>query len=303
MYQISCTITPQLADALEDYFCEYVRSNWSLLQMTDCDPFVLQGFFEDLEEARAGYAELRADFPQLPESPEELQFDDQEWKDAYKAFISPWSHADLHWVPVWERDTYAVPAGEVAVYLDAGLAFGTGSHETTRLMAQRLLQFRDGQLAAGRPLESLQLADAGCGSGILAISAALLGFKDVFGFDRDPEAVRVATENRGFNGLEASAVTFEENGIEEALAGRKVDCILANIQADVLKIYAETLLDAIAPGGLLALSGILAEEVDGVRAVFDPLVAARYGEAAVNGAQSRVDGIWCDLCYNRPASA
>lgn len=297
MYQISCTVTPELADRLEDYFCEYVRSNWSLLQMTDNDPFVLQGFFDDLEEARAGYAELRADFRALPENPEETQIDDQEWQDAYKAFLSPWSHADLHWVPVWERETYAVPAGDTAIYLDAGLAFGTGSHETTRLMARRLLEFRDQQRAAGRTTAELELIDAGCGSGILAMSAAKLGFGKVFGFDRDPEAVRVASENRGFNDLPDAAVTFEENGIEEALADRQADCILANIQADVLKIYAESLVNAIKPSGMLALSGILAEEVESVRTAFDPLVRAAWG--AEPAADSRVDGIWCDLCYRR----
>lgn len=299
MYQISCTITPKLADTLEDYFCEYVRSNWSLLQMTDHDPFVLQGFFEDLQEAKDGYAELRADFPELPENPEQTEIDDQEWQDAYKAFISPWSCEDLHWVPVWERETYAVPAGHTAIYLDAGLAFGTGSHETTRLMARRLLQFRDARRAAGEPFASLKVVDAGCGSGILAISAARLGFKDVFGFDRDPEAVRVATENRGFNDLPESAVTFEENGIEEALSGRKADIILANIQADVLRIYAESLVDAINPGGMLALSGILAEEVDAVRAVFGPLVQSRWGIDLATSSDSRADGIWCDLIYSR----
>lgn len=300
MYQISCTVTPELADKLEDYFCEYVRSNWSLLQMTDNDPFVLQGFFEELEEARAEYAELRKDFRQLPENPEETHIDDQEWQDAYKAFLSPWSHADLHWVPVWERETYAVPAGDTAIYLDAGLAFGTGSHETTRLMARRLLEFRDARTAKGQSPAALELIDAGCGSGILAISAAKLGFGKVLGFDRDPEAVRVAAENRGFNDLAESAAAFEENGIEEALAGRQTDCILANIQADVLKIYVESLIDAIKPGGMLALSGILAEEVDSVRTTFDPLVRAKWGVDPA--ADSRVDGIWCDLCYKRNRS-
>lgn len=297
MYQISCTVTPELADRLEDYFCEYVRSNWSLLQMTDSDPFVLQGFFEELEEARAGYAELRKDFRQLPENPEETYIDDQEWQDAYKAFLSPWSHADLHWVPVWERESYAVPAGHTAIYLDAGLAFGTGSHETTRLMARRLLEFRDARVAAGQSPADLELIDAGCGSGILAMSAAKLGVGKVLGFDRDPEAVRVADENRGFNDLAEAAAVFEENGIEEALTGRQADCILANIQADVLKIYAETFVAAIREGGVLALSGILAEEVESVRNTFDPLVRAAWGVEPAG--DSRVDGIWCDLCYRR----
>ncbi len=289
MHEVSCTIHADLTEKLQDYLCEYVRSNWCLLQIRDDDPYTLQGFFPERADAEREYAEIREEFPELPEAPNWREFDDQEWQNAYKEFIDPWATGDLHWVPVWRRNDYPVPEGETAVYLDAGMAFGTGSHETTRLMAQRLLDFRN----AHTDFASKRVIDAGCGSGILAISAAKLGFANVYAFDRDPEAVRVSIENRAFNELPDKAVTFVEAGLEDGLAGRQADLILANIQADVLKIYAEQMVAATAHGGVLALSGILTEEVDSVLAVFTPLADAKFSDAAYD---IRVDGEWCDLC-------
>ncbi|MGE9296127.1 MAG: 50S ribosomal protein L11 methyltransferase [Puniceicoccales bacterium] len=290
MHEISCHVSPDAAQAIEDYFCEYVRSSWSLLQIRDNEPFTLQGFFEDRAQGETEYAELRAEFPDLPESPNWREFDDQEWQNAYKEFIQPWSYRDLHWVPVWLREEYHVPEGHTAVYLDAGMAFGTGSHETTRLMAKRLIDYRD----AHADFANARMIDAGCGSGILAISAAKLGFNNVYAFDRDPEAIRVSIENVAFNELPEAAVDCAEAGLEDGLHSRAADLILANIQADVLKIHADDLINATAPKGTLALSGILAIEVDEVRAKFAPMMAAeKFGDVTLD---TRVDGEWCDLC-------
>lgn len=288
MFEVSCIVSAALSEQLEEYFCEYVRSNWCLLQIKDNDPIRLQGFFQERADAEREYYEMRDEFPELPTDPDWREFDDKEWQDAYKAFIDPWSYSDLHWVPVWMRDEYPLPAGETAVYLDAGMAFGTGAHETTRLMAKRMLDYRNDHT----DFASKRVIDAGCGSGILAISAARLGFRDVFAFDRDPEAVRVSIENRAFNALPDESVTFVEAGLEDGLAGRQADLIVANIQADVLKIYAEQLVNATATGGVLALSGILVEEVDSVLAVFTPLAQTAFNTATFD---TRIDGEWCDL--------
>jgi len=289
MHEVSCTIPSELAEQIQDHLCEYVRSSWCLLQIRDDEPFTLQGFFAERADAEREYEELRAVFSDLPTEPNWREFDDQEWQNAYKEFIDPWSTSDLHWVPVWRREDYDVPAGDTAIYLDAGMAFGTGSHETTRMMAQRLLDYRN----AHENFAGKRVIDAGCGSGILAISAAKLGFNNVYAFDRDPEAVRVSLENRAFNELPDEAIAFAEAGIEDGLANRQADLMLANIQADVLKIYAEQLIDGIAPGGVLAMTGILTEEVDQVISVFTPLTDARFANATFD---IRVDGEWCDLC-------
>jgi ribosomal protein L11 methyltransferase len=135
--------------------------------------------------------------------------------------------------------------------------------------------------------------DAGCGSGILALSASLLGFKDVYGFDNDPEAVRVSMENAAANGL-ANHVRFETADLATGLAGRSAEIVLANIQADILKRNVEPLLGAVVPGGALILSGILAIEHESVRTTF---AAAAPGWRS----QARTMGEWSDLQLERPA--
>lgn len=265
MIQLKTEIPDTLVDPLEEYFCEWVPSPWMIIESRVGQPTCLHGYFETEEEAAEAWQAVRVKFKHLPEtlSPEVLA--DRDWKEAYKDHFKPWSLCGLHWVPEWERAGYAVPGGEAAVYLDPGMAFGTGDHPTTRLMAEALLEYKEAlgdDFASAN--ESLHVIDAGCGSGILALSAVALGFQNVYGFDRDPEAARISLENAAVNGMEGK-VAFSEAGIEDGLAGRKADLMLANIQADVLTIYAEELLGAMNPGGTLALTGILTQEVEPVR--------------------------------------
>lgn len=291
MFELHCPISGEMVEPLEAVFCEWAHSSWTLFNERPGSPFFLQGYFQTKEEGDEAYRALRKIFSQLPEKPEYREFDDKEWQEAYKEHIHPWRERDLHWVPAWRREDYDVPAGEVAVYLDAGMAFGTGCHETTRLMAGRLLDFRDARESGG--LEKLRIIDAGCGSGILSLSAAKLGFSQVFGFDLDPVAVEVSRENLVDNGLNPSAVEFQQCGLEEALAGRKADLLMANIQADVLQAHSLPLLQGVAPGGVLALSGILLVELEKVREHF----ITETGRIGVKcEVDTRIDGEWADLC-------
>jgi ribosomal protein L11 methyltransferase len=127
---------------------------------------------------------------------------------------------------------------------------------------------------------------------MLALSACLLEFGDVRGFDNDPEAIRVSLDNARLNGLEGRA-RFAAAGLPEGLAGARYDFVAANIQADVLARHSGALASAVAPGGMLAMSGILASEIASVR-------AGVAGAAPGWGADSRVLGEWCDLCLRRP---
>ena len=136
------------------------------------------------------------------------------------------------------------------------------------------------------------MADAGCGSGILALSAVLLGFGEVLGFDNDSEAVAVSMENARLNGL-AGRVRFTTAGLPDGFQGAPWDFVAANIQSDVLIRHCADLAAAVAPGGMLAMSGILASEIEGVR---DAFARAAPGWAP----NSRVLGEWCDLCLRRP---
>lgn len=278
MIKISTEIRDPLSDPLEDHFCEFVRSNWGIEKIDDKSPTTLFGYFDSPEDAAAEYAELRKAFPALPEKYGVEGVNDADWQNEYKKYLKPWSCGPLHWVPVWMRGEYAVPAGAKALYFDAGMAFGTGDHPTTRLCAMELID-----ALAENPAKK-SVIDAGCGSGILAISARMLGAGKVFGFDRDPEAVRVSLENAEFNSIPKGEIEFAHSGIEGALAGRKADIVLANIISDVLCIYADNLAAAVKTGGKLVLSGILAAENGEVKECFlERCPRAKSARAAVMG--------------------
>jgi ribosomal protein L11 methyltransferase len=248
----------------------------------------LTGYFDSREQAqetwKAFAAVLEKDW--IKGEPDVHELPDADWKDSYKAHFKASSFGPLHWVPVWERDTFRAPAGEKVLWLDPGMAFGTGNHETTRLVAERLVAFAAEKGTAARVI------DAGCGSGILALSAALLGFREVSGFDNDPEAIRVSEENAALNQMSGRAEFFVgdlTSGWKRAPAG----LVLANIQADVLVRFTRELLGAVAPGGWLVLSGILERELADVRAAF----AAAAPDWRVD---ARVMGEWSDLLLARP---
>jgi ribosomal protein L11 methyltransferase len=285
--EIKIEIPAEGADAADQFLLETEEGGWSLLEDVITRQAWIVGIFPDEGEARAQWAALQPRLPVMPLSePVVHAMAEGDWRDSYKAHFQPWHFGRLHWVPVWERATFQLPAGHAALWLDPGMAFGTGNHETTRLCCERLAT----RVAAGGT--SARILDAGCGSGILALSAALLGCREVAAFDNDDEAVRISRENAGLNGLEGR-VEFFTADLARGLAGRSADILLANIQADVLLRHARELLAAVAPGGELILSGILAAEGATVRAAF---VAAVPGWSC----DSRVLGEWCDLALGRP---
>ena len=311
VFELRCDISAETAAALDDHFGENQSCQWTLVQLRPESPVELIGYFETPEAARADFSALREVVTaSLPDEPAITEIEDRQWQDAYKQFLQPWSHRDLHWVPEWMRGEWAEPQGEHTLYFDAGMAFGTGAHETTRLMARRLLDDRDYTTTAadardavdagdaGGALAKRRVIDAGCGSGILAISAHVLGYREIFGFDSDTEAVRVSRENLSLNGLPGDAIDFAHAGLEGGLDGHAADLLLANIISEVLEIYAANLVRATAPGGTLALSGILAKEVERVRSTF-ACTAEKLWQAAPETIDSRTDGDWADLCLVR----
>ena len=246
-----------LAEALEEWSCENGCSNWGVEKIDDKHEPTLFGYFDDARQAAEGFALLRAAFPELPESFDIETVRDCDWQNEYKKFLTAWNYKDLTWVPLWMRGDFKEPPNQKVFYFDAGLAFGTGDHPTTRLCAMSMLDYIE---ECGGGVSDKFLIDAGCGSGILALTAKLYGFGRVYGFDRDEEAVRVSRENAATNGIDPRGLEFEHAGIERALDGKKADIVLANIISDVLCIYADNLIDAVAAGGTLVLSGILAAE-------------------------------------------
>ena len=287
LFEFKAEISADAVEAVDTLFLEHGLENWSVLEDVIVRRAWIVGVFENEAVAKASWSDLRALLPVAPLSDAVFRaLADQDWRDSYKAHFKASRFGRLHWVPIWEREKYQLVSGDVAIWLDPGLAFGTGNHETTRLCAERLVVLADKRGVKGRVI------DAGCGSGILALSAVRLGFTDVKGFDNDPEAVRVSEENAVLNDL-AGRVAFSVGDLVSGLAGKQADIMLANIQADVLMRFGRELTNAMAPGGALVMSGILAQEIEKVRTTFLALVPQWACE-------SRLMGEWADLMMTRP---
>lgn len=288
IHEFKIEIAPGAVPAIEDLLAEREEQRLMVLEDKPSGRAWLTGYFDSREQAQAGWRDFAAllDPEWLATEPEVRELPDADWKDSYKAHFKASSFGPLHWVPVWERETLRAAMGEKVLWLDPGMAFGTGNHETTRLVAERLVAFAAQHGIGGRVI------DAGCGSGILALSAALLGFREVRGFDNDPEAIRVSEENAVLNDL-GGRVEFFVGDLTSGWRHAPAALVLANIQADVLVRFTGELLAAVAPGGQLVLSGILERELPTVREAF---AAAAPGWRV----ESRVMGEWSDLMLARP---
>jgi ribosomal protein L11 methyltransferase len=182
---------------------------------------------------------------------------DEDWVRRTQAQFAPFEIGARLWVgPTWHR----APAGRAAVQLDPGLAFGTGSHATTRLV----LAFLARTVAGGE-----SVLDYGCGSGILAIAAAKLGAARIDAVDVDPQAVETTAANARANGISLRAA------LPEALEATTYDIVVSNILAQPLIILAPLLAARCSVGARLALSGILEAQAADVAAAYDGLFDTR----------------------------
>ncbi|HLS88165.1 MAG TPA: 50S ribosomal protein L11 methyltransferase [Sphingobacteriaceae bacterium] len=212
-----------------------------------------------------------------------------DWAEAWKQFYGPLPVGrGLVIVPTWLRSTYRNETGRQPIYLDPGLAFGTGEHTTT----QQALQMLEDAVAPGCP----RVLDVGTGSGILAIAAARLGARAVLGLDIDPVAVAVARENIAFNQLD-ERIRVEQADVALVEPARlapwwpdgdaqdpRADVVVSNILLPVLVERAAPLSALVRPGGCLILAGVLSKEQERLERAFTV-----QGMACV---ETRRDGQW-----------
>jgi ribosomal protein L11 methyltransferase len=151
------------------------------------------------------------------------------------------------WIVPWNHDVPAEAGADAAIVrLDPGLAFGSGTHPTTALC----LRWLDA-LAERGELQGREVLDFGCGSGILALAALKLGAARAIGVDNDPQAITATADNAGRNGVSIDAFLPKDEPV------RAYPIVVANILASALDALAETLAARTAPGGRIAMSGIL----------------------------------------------
>lgn len=265
---------------------ELATYTWCLVKELDTQNFyVIRGFFENEAEALHNWNDLKLILSSLTDDFSLTPVQDKDWKEAYKVNLKPWSYGPLHWIPSWMKNEYVLPHNAVPVYIDAGMAFGTGAHETTRLCAQRLVDLAQSGIKGS-------LVDAGCGSGILSLSASKLGFGPVFGFDIDPEAVCISQENLALNA--PANVHYSTANLEEGLRNSRenLNVIVANIQADVLCNHASLLAQCLKKSTVLILSGILNYEIASVKNTFEQALSEQSVPCEFS---SQTLGEWADL--------
>jgi ribosomal protein L11 methyltransferase len=186
----------------------------------------------------------------------------EDWAEAWKKHFKV-QHVTKRVVikPTWLK--YKRKKGEVIVELDPGMSFGTGKHATTRFCLKMLDRVSGKSKRTG-----MSILDAGCGSGILSIAAARLGFHPVTAFDIDPESVIIAKENLALNKLSPKDVKISEAELAELNPRVKFDVIAANIISGVLIQNREKLSSMLKPDGYLILAGILKTDYRGLRKAF-----------------------------------
>jgi ribosomal protein L11 methyltransferase len=171
----------------------------------------------------------------------------KDWLEEWKKGFKPFALVDGHWVvPSWCEPP---PEAQHKIWIDPGMAFGTGTHETTQLVAEALKEV----LPSAR--EAKSFLDVGTGTGILAILAKQMGLTDVYATEIEDDARRVARENFARNGCDD--ITMNATQVEEL--PRRFDLVAANIIDGVLLRLQEVLKARVKPGGWLILSGIILE--------------------------------------------
>ena len=287
--KISVQIPDDYVDALESYFYECDPNPWVLIQKTAAGPYYLSGFFNREGASTQAIDALKKNFPNLALAFDKEKLIATEWQNAYKQYVKPWNDRLLHWVPLWAKDNYSVPEGGIPIYVDAGMAFGTGCHETTQLCASRLLDF----YLSDAPKGSITMVDAGCGSGILTLSARALGFQSIRGFDNDPDAIQVCHDLLRYNPT-FSPIDFSVDDLISGLPEKSIDFLMANIQTNILITFAEHIIKSLHPSAHLILSGILTEELETLRFHYLEKFKRLRPNSTIH-MDSRKKGEWSDL--------
>lgn len=284
--EVSCEIPAAMVDRLAEFLVEFSSGGVSIENLS-VDTFSLETVEDSPIKTVKAYIPADADLagkvaeiaaylaavgPEFPDfvfrAPAVNYLREEDWANNWKEHFKP-SHIGTRLVikPTWEE--YPAQLGEIIIELDPGMAFGTGTHPTTRLCLESLerIFFREPPFDKGGQSVPADILDVGTGSGVLAIAAIKMGASRVLGVDIDPGAVEVARQNLEQNRI-GNAAQVSTEPLEE-IAGT-FDIVLANILAEELVRLAAELVGKLRTGGVLILSGILTEKEELVTAGFSP---------------------------------
>lgn len=213
------------------------------------------GLFDEKADLTAFCAQLEKDFDTTSVI---SILEDQIWERSWLEHFKPMKFGERLWICPSEQDVSE--EGAIVIKLDPGLAFGTGTHPTTALCLKWL-----GEI----DLAGKRVIDYGCGSGVLAVAALLLGAEEAVAVDIDPQALLATQDNAEKNGVLSRIHCY----LPEQFTPQKADIVLANILAEPLIELSDLISGLVAPGGQLALSGILKEQVPSVEAAYSDKLA------------------------------
>lgn len=294
--EITVTVEPELADiaafVLEEYGHQGVSiarddiqpDHWDEGELPPPEHMLVKAYM--VADARAEAARASLDVALAARSLPPAVYtivNDEDWAEAWKAhYHTTRIGQNIVIRPLWEA--YDAQPDDIVISLDPGMAFGTGTHSTTRLCLMSLEDLM-------RP--GLRVLDLGCGSGILAIAAAKMGAAEILAVDIDPVAADITAENAAINGV-GDLITAQQGTLETVRgSARRFDLLLANILAKIIiQMCDEGLGDVVRPGGTAIFSGIITEQVDDVRA---GLTKAGYQVTNV-----RTEGDWVSIEAIRP---
>jgi ribosomal protein L11 methyltransferase len=200
--------------------------------------------------------------------------EDQAWERSWLEHFKPMLFGGKLWICPTGMERYEPDS--VCMILDPGLAFGTGTHPTTALCLEWL---------ASHDLQGKTVIDFGCGSGILAVAAVLLGAQVAYAIDIDPQAITATQANSAKNNVQDKVHCY----LPEDFVGVSADIVLANILAAPLINLSQAITALVKPAGQLILSGILTEQAEAVSAVYHPAIALTA--PAIQAEWCRLDGI------------
>lgn len=216
----------------------------------------ISGYMETNENVVSVVEQLKIMLPQDARV-EVISVNEDDWANNWKKYYHP-IHVGKNLVikPSWID--YEKQENDIIVELDPGMAFGTGTHETTRMCMAHLEKYIN---------ENSRVLDVGCGSGILSITSLLIGAKEVTGVDIDPVAVKVAIENGEMNNFKAPQYNIKRGNLVDEAEG-KYDVIVANIIADVIIGVCGDVRQFVADDGVFISSGIIVDRKEDVKKAF-----------------------------------